>query len=294
MRTLALYLSLLLLPMACKDAVSEDRITSVSKNEEVAAAAVEEVAMDASLPPPPPREDSYDSNKSEMLIVSDASEVTIQPKIIKTGNLRFETPNLDESFAHVQKAIAKYKATVQNDESGKNYESVYRNIAIRVPSASFDRFITEISQGVKHFDRKEISAQDVTEEYIDVEARLKTKRVLEKRYFELLAKATKISEMLEIEKELSAIREEIEAKEGRLKYLKNQVSMSTVNLEMYTTNPSESGATVSYFGKMGNAVKGGFNNIATFFLGMLHLWPFILIFVAGFLFLRRRFRRKTT
>lgn len=291
MRTLALYLSLLLLPMACKEAVSEDKIMVVSDAEEAVEAAAEVVNSEIAELPPPPKEDYSEAKMDAPMVVK---EEDIQPKIIKTGNLRFETANLDESFARVQKAIVKYKATVQNDESGKNYESVYRNIAIRVPSASFDAFITEISQGVKHFDRKEISAQDVTEEYIDVEARLKTKRVLERRYFELLAKATKISEMLEIEKELSAIREEIEAKEGRLKYLKNQVSMSTVNLEMYTNNPSESGATVSYFGKMGKAVKGGFNNIATFFLGMLHVWPFILIFVAGFLFLRRRFRRKTT
>ncbi|KGO81281.1 hypothetical protein Q762_08615 [Flavobacterium cauense R2A-7] len=265
---------------------------TVSKNEEAVEAAVEEVTMEASLPPPPKEEAIMDADRDVSEDMS--AEKPLQPKIIKTANLRFETGNLDESFAHVKEALVKYKATVQNDESGKNYESVYRNITLRVPSASFDAFIAEISQGVKHFDRKEISAEDVTEEYIDVEARLKTKRILEKRYFELLAKASKISEMLEIEKELSAIREEIEAKEGRLKYLKNQVSMSTVNLEMYTSNPFQSGATVSYFGKMGNAVKGGFNNIATFFLGMLHVWPFILIFVAGFLFLRRRFRRKTT
>lgn len=291
MRTLALYLALLLIPMACKEAVSEDKMMILSKNEE-AVAAVEEVALEASLPPPPREEAMMDADRDVSENVP--SEKTIAPKIIKTGNLRFETPNLDESFTHVQKAIVKYKATVQNDESAKNYESVYRNIAIRVPSASFDAFIAEISQGVKHFDRKEISAQDVTEEYIDVEARLNAKRVLEKRYFELLGKATKVSEMLEIESSLSAVREEIEAKEGRLKFLRSQVAMSTVHLEMYTSNPSESGATVSYFGKMGNALKGGFNNIATFFLGMLHVWPFILIFVAGFFFIRRRFRRKTT
>jgi len=291
MKTLALYLALLLLPMACKEAVSEDKIMMVPDTEEAVEAAAEVVNSEIAELPPPPREAYTDAKMDAPMVVR---EETIQPKIIKTANLRFETGNLDESFARVKEALVKYKATVQNDESGKNYESVYRNITLRVPSASFDAFIAEISQGVKHFDRKEISAEDVTEEYIDVEARLKTKRILEKRYFELLAKATKISEMLEIEKELSAIREEIEAKEGRLKYLKNQVSMSTVNLEMYTSNPSQSGATVSYFEKMGKAVKGGFNNIATFFLGMLHVWPFILIFVAGFLFLRRRFRRKTT
>ncbi|CAM3707485.1 hypothetical protein FSS13T_12380 [Flavobacterium saliperosum S13] len=283
MRTLFLYLALLLIPMACKEAVSEDRIMSVSATEE---------AVEAALPPHPKEEAMMDADRDASENAS--SEETTQPKIIKTGNLRFETPNLDESFVHVQKAILKYKATVQNDESGKNYESVYRNIAIRVPSVSFDAFIAEVSQGVKHFDRKEMSAQDVTEEYIDVEARLNAKKVLEKRYFELLGKATKVSEMLEIESSLSAVREEIEAKEGRLRFLQSQVAMSTVHLEMYTTNPSESGATASYFGKMGNALKGGFNNIATFFLGMLHVWPFILIFVVGFFFLRRRFRRKTT
>ncbi len=56
-------------------------------------------------------------------------------------------------------------------------------------------------KALKHFDRKEISAEDVTEEYVDVEARLKAKRLLEKRYLELLNKATKVSEMLEIERE---------------------------------------------------------------------------------------------
>lgn len=285
MRTLCLYLALLLIPMACKEAVSEDRMMMVSNAEE----AVEDVAMEASLPPPP---SGYSEEKMNApLVVRDQDP---QPKIIKTGNLRFETANLDDSFVKVKTAIAKHKASVQNDLSGKNESLVFRNITIRVPSAAFDAFIAEISQGVNHFDRKEISAEDVTEEYIDVEARLKAKRVLEKRYFELLGKATKVSEMLEIESSLSSVREEIEAKEGRLKYLQSQVAMSTVQLEMYTNNALESGATASYFGKMGNALKSGFNNIATFFLGMLHVWPFILIFVVGFFFLRRRFRRKTT
>jgi uncharacterized protein DUF4349 len=287
MKTLFVYLSLFAILCGCKNKESKAAVAYETSVDYAAA----EVVEAASIPPPPEESDAEDS---QMLVVADDGTETLQSKIIKTGTLRFETPNLNESFATVQKAVSKYKATIQNDDSGTNYESVYRNITIRIPNISFDAFIADISQGVKHFDRKEISAQDVTEEFIDIEARLKAKRVLEKRYLELLNKANKVSEMLEIEKELSAIREEIEAKEGRLKYLQNQVSMSTISLEMYTNNPTQSGATVSYFGKMGNALKGGFNNIATFFLGMLHVWPFILIFVAGFIFIRRRFRRKTT
>ncbi|MEW5676485.1 DUF4349 domain-containing protein [Flavobacterium enshiense] len=249
---------------------------------------------------PPPKEEAVEAaydvaelTDSDAAVVSSPDQTTVTPKIIKTGTLRFETADLNESFLQIQKALVKHKASIQNDDSGKDYASSYRNVTVRVPNASFDAFIADISQGVKHFDRKEISAEDVTEEYVDVEARLKAKKILEKRYFELLSKANKVSEMLEIERELSKIREEIEAKEGRLKYLQHQVAMSTIHLEMYTNNPSESGATVSYFGKMGNAMKDGFNNIATFFLGILNIWPFILIFVILIVFLRRRFKKKT-
>ncbi|MBN9285409.1 MULTISPECIES: DUF4349 domain-containing protein [unclassified Flavobacterium] len=220
-------------------------------------------------------------------------ETKIEAKIIKNANLRFETSDLNQSFSGVQKAIVKYKATIQNDVSGKDYGSVYRNLIVRIPNTAFDAFITDIGQGVSHFDRKEISSDDVTEEYIDVESRINTKKTLEKRYLELLNKATKVSEIIEIEKGLATVREEIEAKEGQLKYLQSRVAMSTVTIEMYTNNASESGATVSYGSKMWNSFKEGFFGISTFFLGLLQVWPFIIIFVLLFVFIRRRFKKKS-
>ncbi|MGX7667910.1 DUF4349 domain-containing protein [Flavobacterium pedocola] len=284
MRLILFYATLLTLMSGCnKSSEAEaDKMMSVSLSKPKMEAASYEEAVEATT-------EVVDS----AAVVASPGSGTVQSKIIKTGTLRFETSDLTESFNTVQKAISQYKGSIQNDDSGKDYNSSYRNITVRIPSASFDAFIADISQGVKHFDRKEISAQDVTEEYVDAEARIKAKRILEKRYFELLNKANKVSEMLEIERELSKIREEIEAKEGRLKYLQHQVSMSTVNLEMYTNNASESGATVSYFGKMWNALKDGFNNIATFFLSLLNIWPFILIFVVVIILVRRRFKKKT-
>ncbi|MEZ4852922.1 DUF4349 domain-containing protein [Flavobacterium sp.] len=215
-----------------------------------------------------------------------------QAKIIKTANLRFATTSLNESFASIQKVVNQYKASIQNDISGKDYNSIYRNITIRVPSQSFDSFIAEISKGVTYFDRKEIIAQDVTEEFVDVEARLLAKKTLENRYLELLKKATKITEILEIEKELSSIREEIEAQQGRLNYLQNRVSMSTVSIEMYTEVEHGTGTTVSYGTKMWNAIKSGFNGISNFFLGILYIWPFILILAILFFFLRRKWKKR--
>ncbi|AOW08872.1 DUF4349 domain-containing protein [Flavobacterium gilvum] len=216
----------------------------------------------------------------------------IEQKIIRNGNLRFETDNLESTYEQIKTAVKKGKAFIQNDSEGKDYSSIYRRITVRIPSENFDSFIKDFSTGVAYFDNKEISSQDVTEEYIDIDARLKTKKKLENRYLELLAKATKMSEMLAIEAQLSAIREEIEAKEGQLRYMQNQVSLSTVTIEFYKTIAQESGVTISYGAKVWNAFKSGFYGISSFFLGLLEIWPFIIIAIALFYFIRKRFKKK--
>jgi hypothetical protein len=218
--------------------------------------------------------------------VKDPSE-DISQKIIKTGDLRFETDD-------IQELIKKYKAIVQNDSEGKNDYNLSRNLTLRIPNENFDAFIKDLSNGVDYFDTKDISIADVTEEYIDVASRIKTKKALEERYLELLKKANKVSEMLEIERELASIREEIEAKEGRLRYLQNKVAMSTITLEFYKSIEHKAGARVSFGSKFVNAIKSGFNGISSFFLWLIEVWPFIIILVALIYFIRKKFKKKTT
>ena len=133
-------------------------------------------------------------------VVAKSEEVTeeIEQKIIKEGNLRFETNDLVATYTQIQNAVKNQQASIQNDTEGKDYESVFRKLIIRVPNKNFDLFLKDISKGVAYFDSKEISSQDVTAEFIDIDARLKAKKMLESRYLELLKKANKVSEMLEI------------------------------------------------------------------------------------------------
>jgi len=222
----------------------------------------------------------------------DAKNTTIEQKIIKNGNLRFETENLETTYEQIKIAVKKGKAFIQNDSEGKDYGTIYRRITVRIPSQNFDSFIKDISTGVTYFDNKEINSEDVTEQYIDIDARLKAKKKLENRYIELLSKATKMSEMLAIEAQLSAIREEIEAKEGQLRYMQNRISLSTITIEFYKTIAEERGVTISYGAKVWNAFKSGFYGISNFFLGLLEVWPFIIIAIALFYFIRKRFKKK--
>lgn len=219
-------------------------------------------------------------------------EKEIEAKIIKSGNLRYQTDDLDKTYAQIKEAVKKYHALIKNDSQYNDEDGVSRRINIRIPNGNFDAFIADISKGVHYFDLKNISSDDVTEEYIDVASRIKTKKVLEERYYELLKKASKVSEMLEIEKKLSEIREEIEAKEGRLRYLQNKVSMSTLDINFYKPIAQGQKAKVSYIGRIGNAIATGFNGILNFFIELLGIWPVIVTLVVLILLIRKRFKRK--
>ncbi|MDR6845149.1 DUF4349 domain-containing protein [Flavobacterium granuli] len=260
-------------------------LINCKKAEDVAA---EEMSIQAIKLPAKQKFTEADAN-SESPNVEDK---IVEQKIIRNGNLKFETDNLETTYEQIKIAVKKGKAFIQNDSEGKEYASIYRRITVRIPSDNFDSFIKNILTGVAYFDNKEINSQDVTEEYIDIDARLKAKKKLENRYLELLAKATKISEMLAIEAQLSTIREEIEAKEGQLRYMQNQVSLSTITIEFYKTIAEESGITISYGAKIWNAFKSGFYSISSFFLGLLEIWPFIIIAMALFYFIRKRFKKK--
>ncbi|MEZ4778077.1 MAG: DUF4349 domain-containing protein [Flavobacteriaceae bacterium] len=231
-----------------------------------------------------------ESPLSQKLIVDESSEDIIEQKIIKTAQLRFEASNPEETHKNILALTQQFKGFIQSDNAGKNYNQLYRNMVIRVPTEKFQPFIDSLSKGVPYFDQKDISRQDVSEEFVDLEARLKAKRELENRYLELLKQAKSVKEMLEIERELSVIREEIEAKQGRLNYLQNKVSLSTVNIEFYKQT-AETGVTLSYGQKIVNALKGGWDGVSVFFLGLLYLWPLFVFVLIGILVLRRYLRR---
>jgi hypothetical protein len=104
---------------------------------------------------------------------------------------------------------------------------------VRIPVPQFHRFVEETGRlGISQ--RREIQADDVTEEYVDLEARLKNKQQLEARLLELVAKRTdEIKEVIAVEAELSRVREEIERMQGRLRYLADRVAMTSVDITAY-------------------------------------------------------------
>lgn len=213
----------------------------------------------------------------------------IERKIIKTGDIRFETASVKQTQSVITNAVTGLGGYISNDNVYNSEDRTTYHIVVRVPADKFDELLAKISEDVKKFDSKNIDLQDVTEEFIDVETRIKTKKDLESRYKELLAKATAVSDILSIEKEMGTLRTDIEAIEGRLKYLKDRVNFSTLTIEFYHIMKGP----YAFGFKVGDAVKTGWQWLLAFIVGVIHFWPFILL-IGGGVLIALRIKRKRT
>lgn len=224
--------------------------------------------------------------------IEDISEaMEIQKMLIKTGYIEFQVNDVEEKHQEILNSLDSSQAYVVNDQSFTTKNRIQYSMQIRIPKQHYESFITKILSGVERVDNKSISVQDVTEEFVDIQARLKTKKQLEQRYLELLGQASSVADMLEIEKQIGDLQSDIESIEGRIKFLQQQVSYSTLNLNFY----EKISVGNRFDDKFKDGFKNGWNNLIWFFVGLVNIWPFIFLFVLSiFLFIRlkRRNRKK--
>lgn len=225
-------------------------------------------------------------------VSADGAAEAIADKIIKTGDFRYEVRDLAKAFSFIQGNIKQLAGFIENDNTTNYPGSQQQRLVIRIPSKNFDAFLQSLEKEVSYFDTKTISSTNVTAQFIDVEARLKTKKALEQRYLDLLNRTNKMSEIIELERSLSAIREEIESVQGQLNYLQDQVSMSTITIEFYTKSATGTGVTESYFRKIANAFVSGFYSLSGFILGIIEFWPYLIMLAVLITLLRKKVWRK--
>lgn len=220
-----------------------------------------------------------------------AAAVKLQVKdrrIIKMGEIRFECSNLNDTRKRIDTTIEKFGGYVSKENAYSYEERIEQSIVIRVPAKNFDRLTAEISTCAKKLDRKHIEARDVTEEYLDIELRIKIKKETENRYRMLLTQAKTVQEILSIEKQIGELRTEIESIEGRLKYLQNRISYSTLTVTFY----QKISTPVGFSSKFKEGLKNGWNGFVWFLVGLINIWPFLLVLLVIFGLIIYRKKRK--
>ena len=221
----------------------------------------------------------------------------IKKKIIKDGRLGLQVTDLSTAKKQIDslvKALGGYYANenLRNSDQESGYQ-----LTIRIPVVNFEKFLYSAENGSGKVIYKEIEARDVTEEFVDIESRLNSKRNSLARYNEILKRANTVKDIIEIAESIRVLQEEIESSEGRLRYLNDCVNYSTLNLVIstekdFTYKPQKRD---NFWEKFKESVVEGWFGLVDFILGIFSMWPFWLV-VTGLFFLIRRgikkFRKK--
>lgn len=227
-------------------------------------------------------------NTQEMDVSSKAGEGEALPqRIIKEGYLSVEVSDIGDASGVVAAKIKELEGFVASESAYSESNRSSRNLTIRIPANRFDELVSAIEAQAIRVTNKNITLRDVSEEYVDVEARLTTKHELEQRYRELLTKAKTVDEMLSIERELANVRAEIESMTGRLRYLSDRVALSTLNVEIFQTfSPA-----YAFGQQLGKSFVDGWYAFLGFLVWLAGLWPFLIMAFVGWFAWKFGFRR---
>jgi hypothetical protein len=237
---------------------------------------------------------------SEVELVSEDYEPTpgtdataIDRKIIKTGRISIEVADFDTTASAVEQLAAASDGFISNSNSYITSNGQKRGtITMRVPAEGFQSILDEVKK-LGEVKSTSSSGQDVTEEYIDLEARLGNYQRQEARFLVILDNATTVEDILKVEEQLGRVRGEIERIEGRLRYFDNYIDLSTITVEI--SEPVPITHTWGIRDALSESVEGfiGMTNGLIVFTGsMIPLAIFVALLYGIFKLVRRKRAKK--
>jgi hypothetical protein len=231
-------------------------------------------------------------------------EAAIDRKIIRDADLTIEVASTIEAQQKVTGIAESYGGYVvtteakQREHSDPARRTVDVKLVVRVPSNQFNAALGQIENLATNLPQRNISSQDVSEEFIDLEARIKTQKALELQFLEIMKQASEVADALEVQRQLAEVRTDIEKIEGRKRFLENRSSMSTITVNIRTPTPIVVSAS-SFGHTVHEAVSESVelaSGIALFFVRFVIVMAPVFVFVilpAGVvaLYFRRRAKR---
>ena len=222
------------------------------------------------------------------------NQVDWDSKIIKNATLKVEIKDFKKYNSYVHNAVKQYGAYVAQEEQTLSEEKSETTITIKVPVAQFENMMNALPADDGKVVEKKISTDDVTGQVVDTRSRLEAKKQMRLKYLEFLKQSKNMAEVIQVQGEIDGIQEQIEAAAGRVAYLTQQTALSTINLTFY--QPMEGfkptpDKVPSFLDRIGDAFKTGAGWVGNLLVGLISVWPLILItigLVMGWKIVRRK------
>jgi hypothetical protein len=164
-------------------------------------------------------------------------------KLIRNAIVQLEIVSFDDAVQKITAFANEERGYVATTSSEKQANGKLRGeVVVKVLPENLDRFLQKV-RGLGELKNQTLGTEDVTKAYFDTDARLKNAHVMEQRLIDMLkTKTGKVSDLLQVEKELGRVREEIEKMQGELKYWDSQVQFATVTISLAEKDMEEPAA----------------------------------------------------
>lgn len=203
--------------------------------------------------------------------------------IIKTGSVAMVVDDVKVSVQIISDYAKANEGFVVSSNVYKQGVGLSGHVTIRIPSEKFDEKIDDIKE-MGEVTSESVNGQDVTEEYVDLEAQMKNLKATETQFLEIMRRAYKIEDVLAVQRELTNVRDRIERIEGRMKYLTQSASLSTLTVHL-STDPDNLPAVDSAdkwkpFGVVKNAFRSLLSVVKSFANLIIWLVVYIPLWIA--------------
>lgn len=252
-------------------------------------------APSVAQPGSPPSTSAISSSKSPVA-GNDAVVTDENRMVVHTADISLVVTDVNQTRDRIVSLANKYQGYVVSSNFRARGEDFAGVITIRVSDDKLDSAMGEIRAMGLRVTAERSSSQDVTAQYVDLQARLTNARATEAQYLTLMNRAQQISDIIQIQDKLSQVRQTIEQLQGQIEYLRNTSSTSliTVTLEPETSNQPVVQGGWSFTETLRSAARG-FIEFGKLFVTIL-IWVAMFIplwgIIAGIVIWRRRSQKK--
>ncbi|MBP2073231.1 DUF4349 domain-containing protein [Thermoanaerobacterium butyriciformans] len=186
-------------------------------------------------------------------------------KITKDATISIETDSADECYNKILNISKQYNGYIESSsESSTSDNKKTINVVLKIPSNDFEDVIASI-KSLGDVKTIRINSNDITEQYYDVESRIKNLEIQEEKLQELLKKASNISDILQVEDKLNEVMTQIDSYKNQIKIWDNMTSMSTINLTFVSTKPQTKISKIFSTSFLNDILNAGSKSLNIFF-----------------------------
>ena len=213
-------------------------------------------------------------------------------KIIKTATIQTECKVYKTYNQQLHVLVKQYGGWLASESEVQEPNRINNAISIKVPVAQFEDLLIALNNLDGKTIQKNIATQDVTDQVIDTKGRIAVKKEMRDKYMNMLDRTSKMNDVLQVESKIDGIHEEIEMAATRLESLQHQSAYSTVNINYYqlidvpiADNAIE---TPGIGSRILAAATVGASWLFDLLIGVISIWPLLLVFVVVFYYVRKR------